>query len=274
MPYLGQSTCHQSLEVANWTSLRCCLLSNVSTESLSTIFLSATTIGNLQGHLDAHIILAANMSFTALSTVYTFGKGSSVCVNLIGGWFPVSILILLYSSFLNKCSFPQDYLHSVLLNPQLFLYDKWVWYFIFCFKSSRECTLCEVYCSSWLRLLTFTKLNSFTFSILQIAFPFLSQISLLVLLIRKTDSLPCLLVSTIELTVSRPCSLLMVLFSLEIAWWNSEFYNCSLPLAMHRQNFTVCSLIIVCAVSLANEGMCMSSSILTLNLSYIMQPKS
>ena len=58
----------------------------------------------------------------------------------------------------------------------------------------------------------------------------------------------------------------MVLYSVGITSWNLEFSNCYLCLAMHRQNFPVCGLIIVCAVRLANEEMCMSSSILTYNL--------
>ena len=42
---------------------------------------------------------------------------------------------------------------------------------------------------------------------------------------------------------------------------------------MHRQNILVCGLITVWAVSIANEEICMSSSILTYDLLIHMQPK-
>ena len=53
-----------------------------------------------------------------------------------------------------------------------------------------------------------------------------------------------------------------------------RFNNCLFPLAMYRKNLPVYSLIIVYVVSLANEEMCMSSSILTYDLPILMQPES
>ena len=103
--------------------------------------------------------------------------------------------------------------------------------------------------------------------------PLFNLISLLVLLIGNTENLTCLLALTIELAVYRPGSLLMILSSLEITQWNLEFNNCLLDLAVHRENFTICSLIIVSTVSLANEEICISSSILASDLPILMKPR-
>ena len=86
-------------------------------------FLSTTTIGKLQGALEGCIMFAANISFTALSTVGCLAKGILYGHNLIGGWLPVSILILIVWFFLSQCALLQRDLHFVLLNPQICQYD-------------------------------------------------------------------------------------------------------------------------------------------------------
>ena len=68
--------------------------------SLSAILLSIISIGKLQGYLDGYIILAADVSYTALSTIGCLAKGVLYHLNLIGGWLPVSILILSQCLFL------------------------------------------------------------------------------------------------------------------------------------------------------------------------------
>ena len=164
------------------------------------------------------------MSFTALSTVGCLAKGVLYGLNLIGGWLPVSILMLIVLVFPKLVSFFAK--RSTFCSIKSSIACLWlIGTLTFCFKSSRELTLREVCCSHWLRSLTFTKLHSFTVSILLMVLPFLSQISLLVLLIRNTENLHCLLVFTLELAVSREGSLLMVLSSVGTTWWNLEFNN-------------------------------------------------
>ena len=68
-------------------------------------FLSTTTTGNLQSYLDGYIIFAANISLTTLSTIGYLAKGVLYGFNLIGGWLPVSILILTVLVFSKSLSF-------------------------------------------------------------------------------------------------------------------------------------------------------------------------
>ena len=68
-------------------------------------FLSMTIVGKIQGDLDGCIILAANMSFTALSTIGCSAKGVLYGLNLIDGWLPVSIPILIVLVFPKSVSF-------------------------------------------------------------------------------------------------------------------------------------------------------------------------
>ena len=62
-------------------------------------FLSVTTTKKLQGDLDGHIKFAADISFIALSTTEHLAKGVLYGLNLIGGWLPVSKLILIMLVF-------------------------------------------------------------------------------------------------------------------------------------------------------------------------------
>ena len=86
-------------------------------------FLSTTTINKLWGDLDGHVIFAANISITALSIIGCLATGVQYGLNLIAGWLPLSILILIVLPFQSQCPFLQRGLHFVLLNPHLFLCD-------------------------------------------------------------------------------------------------------------------------------------------------------
>ena len=52
-------------------------------------FLSTITIGKLQGDLGGCLMFAANISFTALSTIGLFTKRVLYGLNLIGEWLSV-----------------------------------------------------------------------------------------------------------------------------------------------------------------------------------------
>ena len=68
-------------------------------------FLSMTTIGKIQGDLGGHIIFAANISFTALSTIGCLAKGVLYGLSLKGGRLPVSLVILIVLVFTKSVSF-------------------------------------------------------------------------------------------------------------------------------------------------------------------------
>ena len=51
--------------------------------------LSATIIGKSQGDLEGCIIFAADISFTAMSTIGHIAKGVLYGFSFIGGWLPV-----------------------------------------------------------------------------------------------------------------------------------------------------------------------------------------
>ena len=177
-------------------------------------FLSMTIIGKLQGDLDGHITFAANISFTALATIWCLAKGVLYGLNLIGGWLPVSIFILIILGLPWSVSFFCKEIYNLF-----YLIFKW-----FSMINRYNYPLFQVIKRTYIKgsllfpLLQIINIYKVTFlqsSIFPKMLPFLSQISLLVLLIRNTENLTCLLVVTIELTVGRPGYLLIVLSTVE-----------------------------------------------------------
>ena len=66
---------------------------------------STITIGKLKGDLGGCIMFAANISFTALSTIGCLAKGVLYGLSLIGGRLLVSILILIVMVLPKSLSF-------------------------------------------------------------------------------------------------------------------------------------------------------------------------
>ena len=161
------------------------------------------------------MIFAANVSFMALSTIGCLAKGVLYGLNLIGEWIPVSILILTVCVFPKSVSFSAK--RSTLCSiksciKNCFSMIKRHNYFLpqIIKKTHPEGSLLFLLVQI-INIYKVTSLHFFSF-----ASAFLSRISLLVLLTINTKNVPCLLVFTVELAVSRPVSLLMVLSSVGI----------------------------------------------------------
>ena len=112
-------------------------------------FLSTTTLGKLQGDLD-RCIIAANISFTALSSTGCLAKGVLYGLNFIGRWLPVSIFMVFVLVFPVYVFFSAK--RSTLVPLNLLLFNR---YNYLLFQFIKKLTPRGVCCSHWLRSLTF-----------------------------------------------------------------------------------------------------------------------